>query len=78
MNPKTFQVRPNIIVSPGAMVNSDKRNFKKSKHRSKRCHKKLLKRFNGYEFVQKPGILASGNTYIVHPALRSEVERALR
>lgn len=66
-----------IIQSWRATKNSKDRNFKKSKHRRKRLHKKLLKKFDGHEFKQEPAIYINGNNYIVHPALYADARRVL-
>ncbi len=52
-------------------------NFPLSKHRSRRLHKKLLNR-HGVQERRKPAIFKSGGRFIVHPALRLEIERMLK
>jgi hypothetical protein len=59
---------PEIIVSDAAMQDTDERLFPVSKNRSKRIHKKLLKRFGG-EFRKKPAVFRLGNRWIMHPEL---------
>ncbi len=51
--------------------------FPKSKNRSKRIHKKLCKRFGG-EFWMKPGMFRIDDKLYIHPALRPDLEKALK
>jgi hypothetical protein len=64
-----------IIYSDMALKDSDKRKFPTSRHRSKRVHKKLLKRFGG-EFVKVPCMYRVHGNIIAHPALKADIERA--
>jgi hypothetical protein len=57
-----------IIVSEMALKETAERLFPASRHRSKRVHKKLLKRFGG-EFRKAPTIWKMPNSIIVHPVL---------
>jgi hypothetical protein len=65
-----------IYYSHHALKDSEERLFPFSKHRSKRIHKKLLKRFGG-EFKKIPAIFKTPNGFIAHPFLKSEIERQL-
>lgn len=65
--------QPEIIVSDAAMEDSDERLFPASKNRSRRIHKKLVKRFGG-EFRKKPAIFKMGNRWIMHPALYRQMQ----
>lgn len=55
-----------IVVSKHALRDTDKRLFPVSKHRSKRIHKKLIKRFGG-EFIKEPCIWRRGDKIVMHP-----------
>lgn len=63
-----------IYYDVNALKDSTERLFPFSKHRSKRIHKKLVKRYGG-EFRKVPAIYQTHNCFIVHPALRAELER---
>lgn len=52
-------------------------NFKPSRNRSPRLHKKLLKRFGTQERM-KPAILVLGPRMLVHPALWARVRAQLQ
>ena len=69
-----------VIFDTVATENTEVRNFPISKNRSKRILKKLLKRFGGFEFKQKPCILLDNRSgrIIVHPALKEEFLRAIK
>ena len=56
-----------------ALAETNVRNFPVSKHRSKRIHKKLVKRFGG-EFRKEPTIFRYGDTWIVHPSFKARIE----
>lgn len=64
-----------IIWSIHALKQTDERLFPFSKHRSRRVHKKLIKRFGG-EFRRVPAMFQTPQGFIAHPALRAEIERA--
>lgn len=64
-----------IIWSIFALKATDERLFPVSRHRSRRIHKKLVKRFGG-EFRKVPAIFQTPQGLIVHPALRSSIEAA--
>lgn len=59
-----------------ALEATQERLFPKSKHRSKRIHKKLLKKFGG-EFRMKPCIWQIGDKIVAHPSFKTEIERTL-
>lgn len=63
-----------IIFSEYALEATDVRLFPASKHRSKRIHKKLVKRFGG-EFRKQPCMFRQGDTLIAHPVYRAELQR---
>lgn len=63
-----------IIFSEVALADTKERLFPESRHRSKRIHKKLVKRHGG-EFRKEPCIWKSGNTIIAHPKFKAEFER---
>ena len=61
-----------IVVTSDA-VKQGERLFPRSRHRSRRVRKKLIRRFGG-EFRMLPAIWRMGDTILVHPALAREVE----
>jgi hypothetical protein len=66
-----------IICSDAALKETRERLFPASRHRSKRIHKKLVKRFGG-EFRKVPAIFRLSNGDLVaHPALYREIQRAV-
>lgn len=56
-----------VIFSDDALETTSERLFPASKHRSRRIHKRLVKRFGG-EFRKIPAIFKAGNKIIMHPA----------
>lgn len=66
-----------IIYSVNALEETNERLFPESKHRSKRIHKKLVKRFGG-EFRKKPCIFQTPQGIIAHPSYREEIERRMK
>lgn len=62
----------NLIVTPSALAESEVRTFPVSKNRSKRIHKKLVKRHGG-EFKMKPAAFQVGGRIILHPTLYAEL-----
>lgn len=70
-----------IIVSEHALKETDVRLFPASRNRSKRIHKKLVKRFGG-EFQKVPCIYRIGDKWIAHPVMyeriRSEIAATTR
>lgn len=75
-----FSITPfglRFIWTDAAMETTKERLFPESRHRSKRIHKKLVKRFGG-EFRRVPAMWRHGNTIYAHPSLRAKVEATLR
>lgn len=72
-----FGVR--LICTPLALKDGDERLFPESKNRSKRIHKKLVKRFGG-EFKKVPAIYRMGDSLLAHPSvfhlLKQEIANA--
>jgi hypothetical protein len=65
-----------IIVSDHALKETTERLFPVSRHRSRRVHKKLLKRFGG-EFRKVPVVLKTPNSIIMHPALYAQMKERM-
>jgi len=63
-----------LIYSVNALEATEERLFPFSKNRSRRIHKKLVRRFGG-EFRMRPCIFKVNNTLIAHPSFRAEIER---
>lgn len=63
-----------IIVSEYALEETDVRLFPASKNRSKRIHKKLVKRFGG-EFTKRPCVYRAGDRLIMHPVMYERFQR---
>lgn len=63
-----------IIVSELAVKDTDERLFPASKNRSRRIHKKLVKRFGG-EFRKEPCGYQTPQGFILHPVLYAELKR---
>ena len=61
-----------VIVSEAAVTKE--RLFPESKHRSRRVHKKLVKRFGG-EFRRVPAAFMVGGRAIMHPDYYAELRR---
>lgn len=57
-----------INVSPFALKDTDQRLFPASKNRSRRIHKKLVRKFGG-EFKQAPAIYRTPYGWVAHPVL---------
>jgi hypothetical protein len=55
-----------IIVSEYALQETTERLFPVSRHRSKRIHKKLVRRFGG-EFRKAPAIWKTPSGIVMHP-----------
>jgi hypothetical protein len=66
-----------IFYVDSALKETDVRLFPASRKRSKRTLKKLLKRFGG-AFQKKPCIFKNGNALYCHPALKAELEAAIK
>jgi hypothetical protein len=65
-----------IIVSEYALEETDVRLFPASRNRSRRIHKKLVKRFGG-EFKKQPCIYRMGDKWIAHPVLYDRLKREI-
>lgn len=63
-----------IIFDMNALEETQERLFPASKNRSKRIHKKLVKRFKG-EFKKKPCMWKMGDVIIAHPSYKAGLER---
>ena len=66
-----------ITESLYCLEDSDVRAFKVSRHRSRRLHKKLCRRFGG-EFIKKPAVFRTPAGIICHPALYVELVKRLQ
>lgn len=67
-----------IVVSPFCfeVVMTNDRLFPASRHRSKRIHKKLVKRYGGeFKVVNKPAIWQMRDKIVVHPTLFEELKK---
>ena len=62
-----------VIVSNMALKETTERLFPVSRHRSKRIHKKLVKRFGG-EVRKVPAIWQTPNALIVHPTVYEQMK----
>lgn len=62
-----------ILVSEHALKDSDIRLFPESRHRSRRIHKKLVKRHGGV-FRKVPCIFKTPESIIMHPTLYREFQ----
>lgn len=65
-----------IIVSEYALEETDVRLFPTSKNRSKRIHKKLVKRFGG-EFKKQPCIFQMGDKLVAHPVMYQRLQQEI-
>lgn len=66
-----------VVVDPNALEETDERLFPVSRHRSKRVHKKLMKRF-GSEFRKVPAAFRVGrDMIIVHPVMYEKLRQQL-
>lgn len=65
-----------IYWDMNALEETKERMFPVSKHRSKRIHKKLLKRFGG-EFRKQPCIWKTPRGIFAHPSFKAEIERQI-
>ena len=65
-----------IAFSPHALEATKERKFPTSRHRSKRIHKKLIKRFGG-EFVMVPCMFQTPAGVIAHPSFKAKLDAAL-
>ena len=67
-----------ILTSPHAykIVVTDERLFPASRHRSKRVHKKLIKRYGGeFKVIHKPAIWKMRDKSVMHPTLFEELKK---
>lgn len=68
-----------IIVSDRALLETQERLFPESRHRSRRLHKKLVRRHGG-EFRKVPAAWETPTGLVMHPqlyaALRAKMEEA--
>lgn len=62
-----------IIVSEYALEETDERLFPASRHRSRRVHKKLVKRFGG-EFRKVPCIWRTPQGLVAHPTMYARLQ----
>lgn len=65
-----------VVYSTAALRHTDERLFPESKHRSRRIHKKLVKRHGGV-YRKVPCMVTHGDTIFCHPALKSRLEHQL-
>lgn len=66
-----------ITVSVHALQDTAERLFPASRHRSRRIHKKLVKRFGG-EFRRVPAIWRTPTGLVMHPARYAELQATMR
>jgi len=68
-----------IHISPHAykIVVTKERLFPASRHRSRRIHKKLLKRYGGeYKIIHEPvAYMVGEHTLVCHPSIYEEVKK---
>lgn len=65
-----------IIVTTAALKETNERMFPVSKNRSRRIHKKLVKRHGG-EFRKVGAIWKTPDALYVHPSLYEELKRQI-
>lgn len=65
-----------IVETSMAVTATGERLFPQSRNRSKRIHKKLVRRFGG-EYALEPGIIAHGNTIYIHPLKIKEFKKEI-
>ncbi|WP_027578520.1 hypothetical protein [Bradyrhizobium sp. Ai1a-2] len=68
---------PRVLFTTSALKETTERLFPASRHRSRRIHKKLVKRFGG-EFRKEPAMWQVGGTIYAHPALKVRFEQQLK
>lgn len=67
-----------IISDPNCLKETTERLFPKSRHRSARIRKKLIKRFGG-EFRKEPAMFKIGaDTIVAHPAVYAQIQAQTR
>ena len=66
-----------IVSDPNALEKTTERLFPESRHRSRRIHKKLVRRFGG-EFMMQPVMFRIGqDTIVCHPAVYEKVKATM-
>jgi hypothetical protein len=65
-----------IIVTSLALQETEERLFPASRHRSRRIHKKLVRRFGG-EFRKVPAIWQTPSGIVMHPTLYAALKARL-
>lgn len=65
-----------LLISEAALQDSDVRLFPASRHRSRRIHKKLIRRFGG-EFKRVPCIYQMGDTLLAHPVMAHRLKQEI-
>jgi hypothetical protein len=65
-----------VIVSEHALEETEVRLFPASKNRSKRIHKKLVKRHGG-EFEKRPCIYRMDGKLVMHPVMWERMQREI-
>ncbi|MGR4927229.1 hypothetical protein ACIPUD_10485 [Bradyrhizobium sp. CAR08] len=73
---KPVAAMPRFIITPNAVKDTEQRLFPVSRNRSRRIHKKLVKKFGG-EFRKVPCIIQIGDTMYVHPAVEAELNKRI-
>lgn len=68
-------VQPRIIFTSNALEETNIRLFPESRNRSKRIHKKLIRRF-GSEFRKVPCMWRVGDVIYAHPAIKPRLDAA--
>lgn len=63
-----------VVCDPNCLADTAERNFPASKNRSKRIHKKLIKRY-GSEFKKVPAIFHIQGKIYAHPVRYAELKR---
>jgi len=61
-------------ITPSALCETTERLFPASKNRSRRIHKKLIKRFGG-EFRKKPAAYMFNGEMFCHPSIYKQLEQ---
>lgn len=63
-----------VICDPNCLADTKERTFPVSRHRSRRVHKKLVKRFGG-EFRKEPAMFQIMGRIVAHPVRYAELRR---
>lgn len=66
-----------ILYDVNCLKDTDERLFPASRHRSRRVHKKLLKRHGG-EFRKQPVMFIADETIYAHPYFKASLDRVTR